>query len=565
MRMPAARMNWSRAKVCCLGLAFLTLSAVPVHGQEKQPVGKGIDGATVAAYEKLGAVYGSMIERYPDFEAGRARAENGLPAFRFKTFPKAKLPEVAVPFGLDLQDSGMMDAGLKQLAHLTNLIALDLREMHGDKSVTNAGLKELAGLKNLARLNLTATRVTDAGLKELASLEKLANLDLSWTRVDGSGLKDLAGLKNLAVLNLTYLHRRLKDSGLKHLAALKNLTSLNLHSNKDLTDNGPKELASLTKLAALNLADTGITDAGMKNLADFKNLAALNISFTKVSDTGLKDLAGLKKLTSLDVSHNKVTDAALKELEAHKNLVSLGLSNEQVTDTSLHVLREFGLLYALRGYAYGKDSAQPKSAEEVISFTLYGTKATDAGLKELAVLPNLRSLELTGTKMTGAGLKDLARLKEFDTVQLNLTDECLRALRQNGLLYLLGQAKRKDGTRPRSQDEIDILRLGGTKPHYWQRFKPKSGRVMEARFKELGPLENLVAHYPVVANLTDAPLTDAALTTLAHSHRFIFADHRCGTQGTGAPQEPHRALSGLLPGDRCGAQASGSAEEAHRA
>jgi hypothetical protein len=33
--------------------------------------------------------------------------------------------------------------------------------------VTDAGLKELAGLKSLQALDLTFTKVTDAGLKEL--------------------------------------------------------------------------------------------------------------------------------------------------------------------------------------------------------------------------------------------------------------------------------------------------------------------------------------------------------------------------------------------------------------
>ena len=39
----------------------------------------------------------------------------------------------------------MTDAGLKELAPLKNLTALDL----GDTQVTDAGLKELAPLKNL--------------------------------------------------------------------------------------------------------------------------------------------------------------------------------------------------------------------------------------------------------------------------------------------------------------------------------------------------------------------------------------------------------------------------------
>src|SRR5579862_7561801 len=65
-----------------------------------KPTEKGIDAATVAAYEKLGAIYGGYDSSH-FFQAGRDQAENGMPIFRIHTFLKAKLPEVAVPFGID--------------------------------------------------------------------------------------------------------------------------------------------------------------------------------------------------------------------------------------------------------------------------------------------------------------------------------------------------------------------------------------------------------------------------------------------------------------------------------
>ena len=57
----------------------------------------------------------------------------------------------------------MTDAGLKELAPLTQLRTLDLNET----GVTDAGLKELAPLTQLRTLDLSETGVTDAGLKEL--------------------------------------------------------------------------------------------------------------------------------------------------------------------------------------------------------------------------------------------------------------------------------------------------------------------------------------------------------------------------------------------------------------
>src|SRR5439155_954434 len=95
------------------------------------------------------------------FQPGRDHAEKGLPGFRLARFPQAKLPEVTVPFGLELNRSDVTDAGLKNLAGLGKLSMLGLR---GARGVTDAGLKELSGLKNLAALHLRGTRLTDAGV-----------------------------------------------------------------------------------------------------------------------------------------------------------------------------------------------------------------------------------------------------------------------------------------------------------------------------------------------------------------------------------------------------------------
>ena len=61
----------------------------------------------------------------------------------------------------------------------------------GSEGVTDTGLKELAALKNLTALDLSDTRVTDAGVKELASLKKLTTLTVHFTKVTDTGVKEL--------------------------------------------------------------------------------------------------------------------------------------------------------------------------------------------------------------------------------------------------------------------------------------------------------------------------------------------------------------------------------------
>jgi len=52
------------------------------------------------------------------------------------------------------------------------------------------------------RLNLSDTTMGDAGLKELAGLKNLTSLSLLRTKVTNAGLEGLAGLKQLTALSL---------------------------------------------------------------------------------------------------------------------------------------------------------------------------------------------------------------------------------------------------------------------------------------------------------------------------------------------------------------------------
>jgi hypothetical protein len=53
-----------------------------------------------------------------------------------------------------------------------------------------------------------------------------------------------------------------------------------------------------------------------------------------------------------------------------------------------------------------RDNTQP--AKPVTEVSLHHTKTTDADLKDLAALSQLRKLKLSSTQVTGVGLKDLA-------------------------------------------------------------------------------------------------------------------------------------------------------------
>ena len=70
---------------------------------------------------------------------------------------------------------------------LASVTRLDLR----DTKVADAGLKEVAKLQKLERLGLDNTQITDAGLKEVAKLQKLEELNLNNTQITAAGVAEL--------------------------------------------------------------------------------------------------------------------------------------------------------------------------------------------------------------------------------------------------------------------------------------------------------------------------------------------------------------------------------------
>ena len=191
----------------------------------------------VAAWKEAGARFcwarpdkSGFIVFLPEGEA----EPGDLPAFRFLHWHGGRveqLPVPELPFGLDLSDTRVTDAGLKELAGKKSLQLLSLH----DTPVTDAGLKELSGLTNLQTLNLERTQVTNAGMKDLAGLTSLQSLDLYHTHVDDAGLKDVAGLTSLKSLYLSDL--KVTDTGLKALARLTGLKLLYLNGTL-VTDEG---------------------------------------------------------------------------------------------------------------------------------------------------------------------------------------------------------------------------------------------------------------------------------------------------------------------------------------
>ena len=97
-------------------------------------------------------------------------------------------------------------------------------------------------------------------------------------------------------------------------------------------------------------------------------------------------------------------------------LVSAHVVNAQnVSDESMTIQK-----IAMHGGKIEMDDKLP--GRPVVSVSLAFTSITDAGLKDLIELKDLKSLDLGNTKITDAGLKELKTLKSLQRLQIHNTE-----------------------------------------------------------------------------------------------------------------------------------------------
>ena len=220
-----------------------------------------------------------------------------------------------------ISGTGFTDAGMDDLAKLTNLRELNLSY---DNSITNEGLAKLKTLKSLERLTLDSKNITISGLSHLNALKDISFLFARGIKQDNSGL-DISGLTKLEELWLTLkwsrkngvsVHDAICDEDLACLKNLKNLRFLSISGQKSamITDAGIAHLRYLTNFTHLTIGSPYLTDKSLSYLANMKTLNSLTIT-GNFTDQGLRHLEGLKALGLLRItSQNAIKRGAVMRL-----------------------------------------------------------------------------------------------------------------------------------------------------------------------------------------------------------------------------------------------------------
>lgn len=257
-----------------------------------------------------------------------------------------------------------------------------------DRHLTPAGTfpKELSGLlKKLPGpmvVNLAGTQISDAGVRQLEGLSILGlNLELCGIVTD-AGMEALQRVQQLRALVLT--GTQVTHAGVRRLVANRNLLALDLEICDGITDAACEPLGKMRQLRALVFKKNGfephrITDVGLEKLQDLTDLELLNLYGNNVTDTGMRYLKRLNKLQELHLSLLPITDAGLSQLKLLDKLDHLELLHSE-------------------GFS--------------------GPTITSAGVRFLAQLTNLNTLNLTGAQLTDVDLECLRPLKELGTLQL---------------------------------------------------------------------------------------------------------------------------------------------------
>ena len=293
-------------------------------------------------------------------------------------------------------------------------------------AINRCGMAKFDDAGRICWLMISKPGAADSSLSFLRRLDGLRELQVDNAEGNPNWVASISGLAQLETL-ATY-RGGLNDELLRHLAGLKRLRKLSIHVS-GVTDAGFGYLLPLTSLEELSIVDALVTNANLKLLAQLPRLKRLTLVNTRVTPEGvllLRDtrleayswfddqreykevLPYIKQLKHIRVaggSQSGIIDDDLENFAGMTSVEELNLSGNWITDAGLRHLERLTNLRSL-------DLGDQREGRPRI---------TDTGVSHLSGLTELRRLELRGSLVTTAGLEKLRGLTKLQYLGITNT------------------------------------------------------------------------------------------------------------------------------------------------
>lgn len=207
-----------------------------------------------------------------------------------------------------------------------------------DSAITNKALEALRG-KRIKELDVSYTAVTDEGLKNVAEIRGLDALELNG--LEGVTDKSLEYLLPLKLYLLSLDSTRVTDAGVVKLTAIPTLHVLSLTGCENITDRSVLAFKDHPKMTNLSVSSTKVSS---KALGQLTGLTCLRVNFNDFDDNDIKNLSGLKELEVLYMRGSKITPKGVKMLSRLPKLNRIDLNaSANLSEADLLPLKARGI------------------------------------------------------------------------------------------------------------------------------------------------------------------------------------------------------------------------------
>jgi hypothetical protein len=402
----------------------------------------------VVTIEAHGLMTGKVLEKIATFEhvkelrlgGSRELSDDGLQYL-------ARMPQLEVLELSEYPGGKLTDSGLAVLRHLGNLREF---EMTWQAGISDAGVSHLRYCEKLERVNLMGSPTGDGAIAALAGKARLQSLStgrlttdrgLSLLRelpllrettergasvlLDGpftdEGLAALPGLPGIAELDLFWHVCGITADGFAHLVELPNLAALGC-DGKLSSDAALQHIAAMPRLRKLRMQESVASDEGFAALGRSQTIESIwGRECANFGDRGFLAFSQMASLRGFGIGLGRVSESALSALPrfpALRELTPIGLRDEGFVHVGgCRALERLTCMYCRET----TDRATGHVAGLKLKYYYAGlTKITDRSLEILGTMDSLEQADFYECQgLTDAGLRHLARLPNLKEVHLD--------------------------------------------------------------------------------------------------------------------------------------------------